>query len=124
MTPLDSSHLEVFLGIFYFLNSNLNFEFGPVWYRPKPEPGRTGLTGNRSNRTGSHRFGEPWWEQGLCLPLLENPDMTGFKLPTGPAKPVGSGTAIPDRFGRKPVEVKFEFKILCANGLTGLPSGP
>ena len=45
MTPLDSSHLEVFLGIFLFFNSNLNFEFGLVWYRPKPEPGRTGLTG-------------------------------------------------------------------------------
>ena len=43
MTPLDSSHLEVFLEIFHFLNSNLNFEFGPVWYRPKPEPGRTGV---------------------------------------------------------------------------------
>ena len=28
MTPLNSSHLEVLLGIFYFLNSNLNFEFG------------------------------------------------------------------------------------------------
>ena len=41
------------------MNSNLNFEFGPVWYRPKPEPGRTGLTGNRSNQTGSHWFGEP-----------------------------------------------------------------
>ena len=27
------------------MNSNLNFEFGAVWYRPKPEPGRTGLTG-------------------------------------------------------------------------------
>ena len=44
LTPLDSSHLEVFLGIFWeffiFLNSNLNFEFGPVWYRPKPEPDR------------------------------------------------------------------------------------
>jgi len=38
----------------------LNFEFGPVWYQPKPEPDRTGLTGNRSNRTGSHRFCKPW----------------------------------------------------------------
>ena len=45
------------------MNLNLNFEFGPVWYRPKPEPVRTGLTGNRSNRTGSHRFCKPWsWE--------------------------------------------------------------
>ena len=43
------------------MNSNLNFEFGPVWYRPKPEPGRTNLTGNRSNRTGSHRFCKPGW---------------------------------------------------------------
>ena len=32
-----------FLGIFHFLNLNLNFEFGPVWYRPKLKPGRTGL---------------------------------------------------------------------------------
>ena len=45
------------MGIFHFFNSNLNFEFGPVWYRPKLEPVRTG---NRSNRTGSHWFGEPW----------------------------------------------------------------
>ena len=50
LTPLDSSHLEVFLGIFwdffsFFLNLDLNFEFGPVWYRSKPEPGRSGLTG-------------------------------------------------------------------------------
>ena len=59
-----------FLGIFYFLNSNLNFKFGPVWYRPKPKPGRTSLTGNRSNRIGSHRFGEPWlWEKEMhCKP--------------------------------------------------------
>ena len=28
-----------------FLNSNLNFEFGPVWYRPKPKPGWTSQTG-------------------------------------------------------------------------------
>ena len=40
----------------------------------------------------------------------------GFKLPTGPAKPAGSGIGIPDRFGQKSVEAKFEFKILCANG--------
>ena len=40
----------------------------------------------------------------------------GFTLPTGPAKPAGFGTGIPDRFGRKPVQVKFKFKILCANG--------
>ena len=43
-----------FLRIFHFLNLNLNFEFWPVGYRSKPEPVRTGLTGNRSNRTGSH----------------------------------------------------------------------
>ena len=49
-----------FLGIFHFLNLNLNFDFGPVWYRTKPEPGRTGLTGNRSNRTGYRRLGKPW----------------------------------------------------------------
>ena len=45
-----------FFRIFHFLNLNLNFKFGPVWYRFKPKPGRIGLTGNRSNRTGSHRF--------------------------------------------------------------------
>ena len=62
MTPLDSSHLEVFLRIFFiFLNLNLNFEFGPVWYRSKPEPDRTG---NRSNRTGSHRSCKPCCGRG------------------------------------------------------------
>ena len=44
LTSLDSSQLEVFLGIFWdffiFLNSNSNFKFGPVWNRPKPEPVR------------------------------------------------------------------------------------
>ena len=68
MTPLDLSHLEVFLGIFleffHFFNFNLNFEFGPVWYRPKPEPVRTGLTGNWSNRTGYRRLGKPWVSPG------------------------------------------------------------
>ena len=54
LTLLYSSHLKVFLIIFYFLNSNLNFEFAPVRYRPKPKPDRTDLTGNRSKRTGSH----------------------------------------------------------------------
>ena len=47
------SIFRIFFEIFHFLNLNLNFKFGPVWYRPKPEPGRIGLT-------GSHRFGEPW----------------------------------------------------------------
>ena len=63
-----------------FLNSNLNFEFGPVWYRPKPEPGRTGLTGNRLNRTGSHRFGEPW-------PVVELPQVEEIlaRVPRQPA---------------------------------------
>ena len=54
MIPLDSSQLEVFLkkilGFFYFLNLNLNFEFWLVGNRPKPEPVRTGLTGNRGFR--------------------------------------------------------------------------
>ena len=31
------------------MNSNLNFEFGPVWYRPKLEPGRTDV---RPGQTG------------------------------------------------------------------------
>ena len=42
------------------LNSNLNFEFGPVSYRIKPESVQPDLTGNQSNRTGYRRFGEPW----------------------------------------------------------------
>ena len=41
---------------------------------------------------------------------------SGFYLPTGPAKPVRSGTGIPVRFGRKPVEFKFEFKKLSSTG--------
>ena len=57
--------------IFHFLNLNLNFEFWPVGYRPKLEPVRTGLTDDRSNRTGSHnprsassaRRGSPRWRR-------------------------------------------------------------
>ena len=37
----------------------------------------------------------------LVVSYVWNP---GFTLPTGPAKPAGSGTGIPDRFGRKPVQ--------------------
>ena len=65
LTPLDSSHLKVFLGIFWnffiFLNSNLNFEFGLISYRTKPEPVRTGQTGPVTDGlvTGYRRFGEP-----------------------------------------------------------------
>ena len=44
------------------MNLNLNFEFGPVSYRNKPEPVRTDLTGNRSNRSGYRRFGEPCYQ--------------------------------------------------------------
>ena len=49
----------------------------------------------------------------------------GFLLPTGPAKPAGSGTGIPDRFGRKPVETGqiqfffflFWFKFKCPQSI-------
>ena len=44
-----------FLEFFHFLNLNLNFKFGPVWNRLKPEPVRTGLTGYRGIRIGSGR---------------------------------------------------------------------
>ena len=75
LTSLDSSHLKVFLGNFWkffiFLNLNLNFEFGPVWYRPKSEPGRTSLTGYRSNRTDSHQFCKPWkWYEAIIWAWL------------------------------------------------------
>ena len=59
MTPLDSSHLEAFLGIFWdffiFLNLNLNFEFEPIWYRPKSESSRTDLTANLTADGGGRR---------------------------------------------------------------------
>ena len=35
---------EFFRIFFSIFNLNLNFEFGPVWYRPKLQPDRTGLT--------------------------------------------------------------------------------
>ena len=48
MTPLHSSHFEVFLEIFHFFEFKL----------PKPKLDRTYLTHNRSNWTGSHQFVE------------------------------------------------------------------
>ena len=49
LTPLDSSQLEVFLRIFWdfsmFWNSNLKFEFGPVWNRSGPVRPVTAVTG-------------------------------------------------------------------------------
>ena len=48
---------------------------------------------------------------------------SGFTNPTGPVKPPPSGSGLPDRFDRKPVEFKSKFKIACATGLTGLPVG-
>ena len=50
---------SIFRNFSFFLNLNLNFEFGSVWYRPKPKLGRTSLTGNRSNRIGSHGLVNP-----------------------------------------------------------------
>ena len=49
----------------------------------------------------------------------------GLSKPTGPVKPVRSGSGLPDRFDRKPVEtgqIKIKFKIACSTGserLTG-----
>ena len=36
--------------------------------------------------------------------------------PTGPVKPPPSGSSLPDRFDRKPVEFKSKFKIACVTG--------
>ena len=68
--------------IFIFFNLNLNFEFGTVWYRPKPEPVRTSLTGNRSNQTDSHRFGEPCFtsDQDLFTDGRTKPLVTKFAV--------------------------------------------
>ena len=130
LTPLDSSHLEVFLGIFWeffiFLNSNLNFEFRPVWYRPKPEPDRTSLTGNRSNRTGSHLTlvitrnqasvsRQVTGVQTCALPIfifknfLKFFHFLKFKFKIwiwAGLKPAGTGTG-PDQFDRLPVRSGF-----------------
>ena len=46
----------------------------------------------------------------VCKPWLR----TGFTNPTGPVKPPPSGSGLPDRFDRKPVEFKSKFKIACA----------
>ena len=46
------------MGIFHFFNSNLNFEFGSVWYRPKPEPDRTGPVPTGFINSGHDRHGE------------------------------------------------------------------
>ena len=51
---------------------------------------------------------------------------SGFPNPTGPVKPPPSGSGLPDRFDRKPIEFKSKFKIACAtgsDGMTGLPAG-
>ena len=77
------SIFRFFWEFFIFLNSNLNFKFGPVWNRPKPEPVRTGLTGNRSFRTG---FGRVFF-------------------PTGHPKPLATGSGLPYRFDRLPVKI-------------------
>ena len=43
-------------------------------------------------------------------------EMSRFTNPTGPIKPPPSGSSLPDRFDRKPVEFKSKFKIACATG--------
>ena len=55
-----------FLGIFHFLNSNLNFEFGPVSYRTKPELVWTDLTG----QTGPVTDGLVNFGRRLCLCMV------------------------------------------------------
>ena len=80
LTSLDSSHLEVFLGIFWeffnFLNSNLNFKFGPVWYRPKPEPDRTGLTGGFVNPEHASHSGSEHAHGSASACLVQAVDYT------------------------------------------------
>jgi hypothetical protein len=59
--------------------------------------------------------------------------ISGFTNPTGPVKPPPSGSGLPDRFDRKPVEFKSKFKIACATSsdrytgrfdrFTGKPAG-
>ena len=57
-----------FLRIFHFFEFKFKFWIWTGLYRIKPEPVRTGLTGNRSNRTGYRRFGEP------CLHVAQGRD--------------------------------------------------
>ena len=52
------AHLSIFrkfLKFFHFLNSNLNFKFKPVWYRPKPDqfPPVWWTLGTTSRTTGA-----------------------------------------------------------------------
>ena len=37
-------------------------------------------------------------------------------IPTGPVKKPPTGSGLPNRFDRKPVEFKSKFKIACVNG--------
>ena len=84
LTPLDSSHLEVFLGIFlgifHFFNLNLNFEFVPVSYRTKPEPVRTGLTGPVTdglvNPGMNTEYGEEIWRVCWIVPKFEKKNLS------------------------------------------------
>ena len=48
----------------------------------------------------------PWGHVSMhaCKEPCKEGVRAGFLLPTGPTKPAGSGTGIPDRFGRKPIE--------------------
>ena len=64
------------------------------------------------------------WTQGTGIDVWWM--RAGFTLPIGPAKPAGPVSVY--RTGLvgnrcKLFEIKFEFKILCANGLTGLLIG-
>ena len=57
------SIFRIFLRIFYFLNSNLNFEFGPVWYRTGLIV--TGLTGPVP--TGLVNPGGDYWRLTIAV---------------------------------------------------------
>ena len=89
------SIFRIFFRIFHFLNLNLNFELVPVWYRSKPEPGRTGLTGNRSSCTQGFFFRQVDTNRRPPVPVYRT-SWTGNRL--------------------KPDKLKIEFKWSRWNG--------
>jgi hypothetical protein len=72
LTPLDCTHLEEIMRIlwdfFIFLNSNSNFEFGPVGNRSEPEPDRYDRFPRFLDWFPPVRLTLVWLEQCLAAP--------------------------------------------------------
>ena len=112
---LEPIRVKKFINRFHLVLLNTKISF-PNFLKNRTKQGLTQKSEPIQRRNLSKGVGQ----LTLC-PTVTGPDglselQSGFPNPTGPVKPPPSGSGLPDRFDRKPVEFKSKFKIACTTG--------